>query len=255
MGFYDAKGHWRSDGEGFYDGKGNWVSPGDAFYDGRGQLRIPGEGFYDGKGNWVSPGEAFYDGKGHRQSPVPVAVVGAEGGAEIVGAVGLLLSLPIIVLWSMTMVLVDWMASHLYLIFAGYLFLNAIICIVITKRERHRGVGAVLSFTGNYVCMLSFVYIVLVYALPYVKLNEGSIGSFFEFTLTLAMGAGGIAIVQFFNAYHGRAVLECILGVLFFVVIIVMLKYGNEVDTVEALAGIYGVEASKLFVTLFGLAY
>lgn len=28
MGFYDAKGYWRSDGDGFYDAKGNWVSPG-----------------------------------------------------------------------------------------------------------------------------------------------------------------------------------------------------------------------------------
>ena len=255
MGFYDAKGHWRNDGEGFYDGKGNWVSPGDAFYDGRGQLRIPGEGFYDGKGNWVSPGEAFYDGKGHRQSPVPVAVVGAEGGAEIVGAAGLLLSLPIILLWSMSIFLVNWMAAHLYLIFVGYLFLSAIICITITKRKRHRGLGAALSFTGNYICMLSFVYIVLVYAVPYVMINDGNFGSFFEFILTLAMGAGGIAVVQFFNGYHERAVLECIVGVLFFVVVIVFLRYGNEVDTIEDLAKLYGVEASEWFVALFGLVY
>lgn len=39
MGFYDAKGYWRSDGDGFYDTKGNWVSPGGAFYDGRGVLQ------------------------------------------------------------------------------------------------------------------------------------------------------------------------------------------------------------------------
>ncbi len=31
MGFYDAKGYWRSDGDGFYDAKGHWVSPGGVF--------------------------------------------------------------------------------------------------------------------------------------------------------------------------------------------------------------------------------
>lgn len=252
MGFYDAKGHWRSDGEGFYDGKGNWVNPGDAFYDGRGQLRTPGEGFYDGKGNWVSPGSSFYDGKGCLQTSGPVAGVVVEGGTGIVGVAGFLLAIPIVMLWLMTMFLVNWMASHLYLIFIGYLFLNTVICIAITKRKRHRGVGAALSFAGNYVCMLSFVYIVLVYAVPYVIINDGSFGSSFEFTLTLAIGVGGIAIVQFFNYYHERVVLEFILGILFFVVIIAFLRYGKDVDTVESLARIYGVEASKLFTALFG---
>ena len=60
MGFHDAKGIWRSDGDGFYDARGNWVSPGGAFYDAKEYLRSPGDGFYDAKGNWVNPGEAFY---------------------------------------------------------------------------------------------------------------------------------------------------------------------------------------------------
>ena len=68
MGFYDAKGYWRSDGDGFYDAKGHWVSPGGVFYDSKGYLRRPGDGFYDAKGHWVSPGGAFYDGKGYLRS-------------------------------------------------------------------------------------------------------------------------------------------------------------------------------------------
>lgn len=35
MGFYDAKGYWRSEGEAFYDSRGILVSPGGGFYDGR----------------------------------------------------------------------------------------------------------------------------------------------------------------------------------------------------------------------------
>lgn len=37
MGFYDAKGYWRQEGDAFYDGKGYLRQPGEAFYDARGE--------------------------------------------------------------------------------------------------------------------------------------------------------------------------------------------------------------------------
>lgn len=218
MGFYDAKGYWRSDGDGFYDAKGNWVSPGGAFYDGKGYLRSPGDGFYDAKGNWVSPGGAFYDGRGVLQSSAgAVGVVGTSGEANgaVVGVL-FLLSLPVVALWILTVRLIGWVSSHLYLVFGGYLLLTATISYAITRRRKHRGLRAALSFTGSCLCLLSLAYIALVYAVPYVILHGGSFGDFFEFTAALAVGTAAVAILQFFNYYHGNAVWELILGVLFF---------------------------------------
>lgn len=253
MGFYDAKGYWRSDGDGFYDAKGNWVSPGGAFYDGKGYLRSPGDGFYDAKGNWVSPGGAFYDGRGVLQSSAgAVGVVGTSGeanGAD--GGVLFLLSLPVVALWILTVRLIGWVSSHLYLVFGGYLLLTAAISYAIARRRKHRGLRAALSFTGSCLCLLSLVYIALVYAVPYVILHGGSFGDFFEFTAALAVGTAAVAILQFFNYYHGNAVWELILGVLFFAVVMVLLRRGGEVRSLQDLAAIYGVEPTGLFRLLF----
>lgn len=260
MGFYDAKGYWRSDGDGFYDTKGNWVSPGGAFYDGRGYLRSPGDGFYDSKGNWVSPGGAFYDGRGVLQSSS--GVVGVAGVTENDGyangaVVGILflLAVPIFALWMLTVLLIQWMSSHLYLVFAGYLLLTAAICYVIAKRKKHVGIRSVLSYAGSYLCLLSFAYITLVYAIPYVILHEESFGSLFEFTVALAVGAAAVAILQFFNYYHENAVLELILSILFFIVVLILLRASaNGIESLQDLAAMYGVKPSFIFKVLFGAA-
>lgn len=255
MGFYDAKGYWRSDGDGFYDAKGYFRSPGDGFYDSKGYFRSPGDGFYDSKGNWVSPGGSFYDGRGYNRSAgVGVATV-TDTGTDIVVMVGFLLFIPVGLLWMMTIFLVEWAASHLYMVFVGYAVLDVILCFAITKSKKHQGIKFALGFIGNYICILSFIYITLIYAVPYIIVHGGSFGSFFEFTLILALGFGGIAIVQFFNYYHGKAVLEFVIGIIFFVVIIMLLRNSiKEISTIEDLAEIYNLKASVLFKLLFGFA-
>ena len=115
MGFYDAKGYWRSDGDGFYDAKGHWVSPGGVFYDSKGYLRRPGDGFYDAKGHWVSPGGAFYDGKGYLRSGNSASST-SDTSNGIVAAIGLLLFIPIALLWVATISLIEWISSHLYIV-------------------------------------------------------------------------------------------------------------------------------------------
>ena len=253
MGFYDAKGYWRSDGDGFYDTKGNWVSPGGAFYDGKGVLRRPGEGFYDSRGNFVSPGGAFYDGRGVLQSSPVVLVNDGHASGAVTGAL-FLLSLPVILLWGLTVTVVEWIASHLYLVFFGYLLLCAVVSYGITKRKNHRGVRAALSFTGSFLCILSLAYVTLVYAVPYVLQRGSSFGSFFEFTAALAVGVAAIAIVQFFNYYHENAILELVLGILLFAAVILLLRFcANESASLADLAAVYGVKPSILFRVLFGL--
>ncbi len=176
-----------------------------------------------------------------------------NNGTSIVITVGFLLLLPILLLWMITMFLVEWMTSHLYLIYGAYMILDALLCCVITKLKKHFGIGAVLSYIGNYMCIFSFLYITLVYAVPYVMINGESFGSFFEFTAALAVGAAGVAIVQFFNYYHENACWELVLGCLFFVIVILILKYGTgDCYTAEYLANLYHVKTSKLFLMLFG---
>lgn len=69
----------------------------------------------------------------------------------------------------------------------------------------------------------------------------------------LMIGVGGVAILQFFNYYHEKAILEFILGILFFVITIAFLKYDmRDSCTIESLAKIYHVEVSKLFIAFFG---
>lgn len=257
MGFYDAKGNWRSDGNGFYDAGGNWVSPGEAFYDGRGYHRSPGDGFYDSKGNWVSPGGSFYDGCGVLQASSDVAgATGSDGNANgaVVGVL-FLLTVPIFAMWMLTAFLIQWISVHLYLVYISYLFLTAVICYAIAKKKKHRGVFTVLSYVGNYLCLLSFAYITLVYAIPYVILHEESLSSLFEFTVTLAIGAAVIAVLQFFNYYHENAILELVLGVLFFIVVLILLRSSaNGIDSLQDLAAVYGVKPSAIFKVLFGSA-
>jgi len=253
MGFYDAKGYWRSDGDGFYDFKGNWVSPGGAFYDGKGYLRSPGDGFYDSKGNWVSPGGAFYDGRGYLQTTGVAVGAVADNGTQLVLTAGFLLLLPVAILWSMILFLIEWMTTHLYLVYGGYAIADVLLCRVLTRCKKHHGLSATFSFVGNYLCILSFLYIALVYAVPYVMVKGDGFGSFFEFTAALAIGAAGVAVLQFFNYFHERAFLEFILGCLFFVVVILILKNeAQDLYTTGYLAELYHMESSKLFPLLFG---
>lgn len=78
---------------------------------------------------------------------------------------------------------------------------------------------------------------------------------FFEFTLVLALGVGGIAVIQFFNYFHEKSILEFILGIMFFAIVIMLLKNGTkEMNTIEGLIQMYNLESSELFKVLFGFA-
>lgn len=255
MGFYDAKGYWRNDGEGFYDVRGYFRNPGEGFYDTKGYFRNPGEGFYDSRGQWVNPGSSYYDGRGNLRTYSITAVSTSDTRSEMVAAIGFILFIPIGLLWMVTTFLVQWITAHLYVVFIGYIILDVLFCLIVTKIKQHQGLDFTLSFIGNCVCTLSFIYIVLLYAVPYMTINGGSFASFFEFTLVLALGVGGIAVVQFFNYYHEKSVLEFILGIMFFVVVIVLLKNGTkDMNTIESLTQMYNLESSALFKVLFGFA-
>lgn len=256
MGFYDAKGYWRSEGEAFYDSKGNLVSPGCGFYDGRGYLRGAGDGFFDSKGRWVNPGEGFYDGKGYFRTPDNPRDAEVQAEQGIAAGIGFLFAVSVVVLWLLTVSVVEWIAGHLYLVFGGYVIAEAILCFAVTGAKKQRGIKAVFSFSGNFICLLTFIYIILVYAVPYIIINDGGFGSFLEFTMVSIMGIAGIAVVQFFNYYHENAILEFILGILFFMVIIKLLRYGIEdIVTIESLAEIYHAERSALFRRIFGFVF
>lgn len=178
------------------------------------------------------------------------------GGDELAVGIAFLLFMPIGMLWLMTMRLTEWMTSHLYSIFIGYMIMDAVLCFAITKAKDYRGKKAALGFVGNFISILSLIYIILIYAVPYMMINDKSIGSFVEFTIALAVGVAGIAILQYFNYYHQKAVLEFILGILFFVIVIRLLKYGiRDMSTMESLAEIYNVKVSALFKVIFGLAF
>ena len=140
MGFYDAKGYWRSDGDGFYDAKGHWVSPGGVFYDSKGYLRRPGDGFYDAKGHWVSPGGAFYDGKGYLRSGNSASST-SDTSNGIVAAIGFLLFIPIALLWVATISLIEWISSHLYIVYIGYAIIDVVICSILSKIKKHKNIN------------------------------------------------------------------------------------------------------------------
>lgn len=253
MGFYDSKGYWRNDGDGFYDAKGNWVDPGCGFYDSKGYFRSQGDGFYDAKGNWVNPGGAFYDSKGYIRTNNSVISRTEEAGKDVGIAIVFILLMPIALLWMMTTFLIEWIVSHAYIVFIGYAIIDAVLCFVITKMKKHQGVKFALSFVGNYICLMSLIYITLVYAVPYVTMNKGSFVSIFNFTLVLALGIGVIAVIQFLNYYHENAILESILGIGFFIMVVILLKNGTkEMNTLESLAELYNLETSTIFKILFG---
>lgn len=100
-------------------------------------------------------------------------------GGLIVAVTGILflLSLPVVALWLLTVRLIGWVSSHLYLVFGGYLLLTAVISYATARRRKHRGLRAALSFTGSCLCLLSLAYIALVYAVPYVILRGGEVRS------------------------------------------------------------------------------
>lgn len=252
MGFYDAKGYWRNDGDGFYDFKGYWVNPGGAFYDSKGYLRKPGEGFYDAKGRWVSPGGAYYDGKGYLRSGGIATSSQNEDVGEGMLAVGVILLIPIILLSSIITFMIEWTIAHFYVLFIGYSIISAIICLFTTKIKRHIGRNYVFSFIGNYMCMMSFIYLVLLYAVPYV--NNG--GGLFDFILVLSFGLGGMVVIQYFNYYHEKPILELATGVLCFIVVIIFLRNSiGNIYSIDSLAQIYNLKSTMIFKLLFGVVF
>lgn len=255
-GFYDSKGYYRNAGEGFYDFKGYYRKSGEGFYDAKGYFRKPGEGFYDAKGYWVKLEESFYDGRylprtNRTESLMPATTIEQA----IVAATGFILFLPIALLWGLIIFLVEWMASHLYIFFIGYIVFSVIICLVITKCRKTHGVNSIFSFAGNFICILSFVYVAVIYAIPYVIVKGGNFWGFFEFMLVMAFACGGIVVIQFFNYYHEKPILELILGIVYFAIVIMLLRNGaSEINTIEDLAKIYNTDVSTVFKILFGFA-
>lgn len=251
MGFYDAKGYWRNDGDGFYDAKGNWVNPGGTFYDGKGYLRSQGDGFYDAKGNWVNPGGAYYDGKGYLQSATAdVSVSNDSDGLPV-----FLIVLPIVLIGILVISIAEWISTHLYLTYIGYVVIDGIFSFIITKYKRHKGVQFFISYIGNFICILSMIYIVLIYAVPYVWMNNSDFGSGFEFVIVLLFGGGGIAIIQFLNSYHEKALLEFFTGVVYFIIVIILIKNSvHDIVTIDDFTQIYHLETLTLFRVFFGFA-
>lgn len=171
------------------------------------------------------------------------------------GIIAFLIFIPIALLWMTMTFAVEWIAAHVYGVYIGYAIADVLVCWIITKTKKHQGIKFMLSYTGNFICILSFIYIVLVNAVPQVIVNGGGFESIFEFILILAFGFGGMCVVQFFNYYHEKAFFEFVLGMVFFVVVVILLKNGTEeINALERLAAIYNVKVSTLFKALFGFA-
>lgn len=257
MGFYDYKGYWRNDGDGYYDAKGYFRGPNDGFYDSKGYYRSPGEGYYDAKGYFRSASDGYYDAKGnYRSAKVEYGMQEVnESGNWLGGVMGVVLLVPIAIVWIMLITVVEWIASNLYVVFGGYIVLTVILCLLTTRMKKHRGAKFALNFVGNFMCILSFIYVALIYAVPYVLVNGSNFASIFEFILVLAFVAGGVAVIQFFNYYHEKAILEFILGIIFFTIVIILLKNGSkEIDTIETFIQMYNLKMAGVCKLLFGFA-
>ena len=127
-----------------------------------------------------------------------------------------------------------------------------IVCIIVTRFKKHRGIKSFFSFVGNYMCILSYAYIVLGYAIPYMEKNNRDFSSFLNFLLFSILGIGAVAILQFFNYYHEIAFIEFLLGVAFFIIVIVILKHASgDVNILENLADIYHVKPTMMFRLIF----
>ena len=121
---------------------------------------------------------------------------------------------------------------------------------LITKRKSYRGLASVLSFFGSYASILSMVYVVLLYAAPYVIERGGSVGGSIEFIFAALVCIGAIVVLQFINYYFEKAVLECFLGILFFLAVCIILRY--SAGSLEKIEQIYSLSDAKLFRFLIG---
>lgn len=253
MGFHDAKGYWREYGEGFYDYNGDWVGPGCAFHDAKGYLRSPGDPFYDSKGNLVSPGDSFYDALGYRQSPRLDAEIKEESANFEFGMLYFVLALmPLVMFWLVTIFLTKQIQGHLFVFFGGYAVIDSVVCWLISRVKNHKGIKFAASFLGNYLCVLSYVYIVLVGIVPDMVKEGNDFSSFLNAIIVSVIAVGAIAIVQCFNYYHEIAFVEFILGILFFVIVIAILRNAvGSGDILGKLSDIYHVKNSGLFRVIF----
>lgn len=251
MGFYDGKGNWCEDGSGFHDAMGNWVEPGGTFYDYKGCVRSYGEGFYDAEGNWCEPGGQFFDGVGYRTYAVGACTAQTT---DLVVAGCFICTLPVIIVWLLTITAAAWMAEHLPFVIICFTLFDAVFCFLIQRKRRYRGLKATVSFFGDYLRTYSLLYTALVYALPYALGHKGSFSGFFELTCALAVCAAGIAILHFFKYYHENVVWGLFLDLAYFAAVTAILRYSaNGVYTQESLAAFYHVEPSFWFLSFFYL--
>ncbi|MFR8524041.1 MAG: hypothetical protein ACLVCU_07190 [Gallintestinimicrobium sp.] len=200
----------------------------------------------------------FYDNNEYRKTADKrsYSAVPYNPGTDIVVAIGFLLCVPIALLWMVSVKLIEWISSHLYIFFVICAIIAAVICFFLSKIKKHKKVNFILSFVGNYLSFLSFIYIILFCGVPEIILDEGSFESFLGFTLIFAFALGAVAILQFFNYYHGKALLEFICGLIFFGVVMKLLKNNiSEISTLEHFAKIYKVEVSIPLKLLFGFLF
>lgn len=107
-----------------------------------------------------------------------------------------------------------------------------------------------MSFAGSYLPMLSMVYVVLLYAAPYVMKKNGSLGGVLEFAFAVLICIGAIAVLQNINDYHEKSTLECFLGIVFFLLVCLILRY--SVGTWEKVEKVYVLRGAKTLRILVG---
>ena len=158
--------------------------------------------------------------------------------------------MPFRVLAAVCAAFVEWLVKHPVLVYFGYAAYAALMCLVITKRKRRKGGAFLLSFAGSYLPMLSMVYVVLLYAAPYVMEKNGSLGGVLEFAFAVLICIGAIAVLQNINDYHEKSTLECFLGIVFFLLVCLILRY--SVGTWEKVEKVYALRGAKMLRILVG---
>lgn len=256
MGFHDGKGYWREDGEGFWDAEGYWVEPGGSFHDFGGNIKEYGDPFLDANGKWCEPGDTFFDGVGYQTYTVPDSVLRQKSDYGSFLYI-LLFAVPAVWIFAMVVLAAEWVSRHFYLVVVGYTILDAIVCRRIIRKKKHCGGKAVLSYWGSFISLYSLLYVVFGYALPYAADRGWNATGAIELMGILFMWAITIAILQFFNYYHEIAFWEFFLSLVYFLIILTVLRLNISMNTnysPEDFATLYQVNLSWIFRLFFAFA-
>lgn len=226
------------------------------FHDGKGYWREDGEGFWDAEGYWVEPGDTFFDGVGYQTYTVPDSVLRQKSDYGFF-LCSLLFAVPAVWIFAMVVLAAEWVSRHFYPVVVGYTILDAIICRRIIRKKKHRGGKAVLSYWGSFISLYSLLYVVFGYALPYAADRGWNAASVIELISVLFVWAITIAILQFFNYYHEIAFWEFFLSLVYFLIILTVLRLNISMNTnysPEDFATLYQVNLSWIFRLFFAFA-